>query len=468
MLKSSASPARAPATLPPQPFFVLGPQRVRLARERYFDQGQRPTGLVAEPVIQSWARCLGAHQSPQDAVAFDPVSRSRVHAALARNRHLLLAAGDELLRLEAAVGGTGCRVLLTDNEGVVVHATAGHGRPRELLPIVSRVGVNLAEAAVGTNAPAVVLKTGQACTVSGAEHFYDSVQRLHCAASPIRDAAGQVAGVLDLTVEARPFGFDASALVAVVATTIENRLLQQGAQQQLVLQFQMAPGLLGSPLEALVGVSGTGHVVWANGTAQQLLGLGPHAPSHPAAEALFGCSLDTLLALSHGDAACPRRLPNGLTVWMRAQGPDRCVRTAPRPSPGADQVRSTDGPAVSAVAAAPLGPAPGVGSDPVAVDDSGKTAAASTAEKVPAGEPEAANTADLPEVGPPLAPQAAPDAPTLVDHQRELIDRVLAECQGNISRAARRLGVSRGLLYRRRRDGLAGAAAGAACSGDAD
>jgi transcriptional regulator of acetoin/glycerol metabolism len=40
----------------------------------------------------------------------------------------------------------------------------------------------------------------------------------------------------------------------------------------------------------------------------------------------------------------------------------------------------------------------------------------------------------------------------LGEHQRDLIDRVLAECEGNISRAARRLGVSRGLLYRRRRD----------------
>ncbi len=447
MLKSSSSPARAPATLPPQPFFVLGPQRVRLARERYFDQGQRPTGLVAEPVIQSWARCLGAHQSPQDAVAFDPVSRSRVHAALARNRHLLLAAGDELLRLEAAVGGTGCRVLLTDNEGVVVHATAGHGRPRELLPIVSRVGVNLAEAAVGTNAPAVVLKTGQACTVSGAEHFYDSVQRLHCAASPIRDAAGQVAGVLDLTVEARPFGFDAAALVGIYATAIENRLLQAEAGEHLVLQFQVAQSLLGSPLEALVGVAGDGSVAWANGTAQQLLGLAAHG-AMPDAESVFGARLSTLQATRVHDQAQAWRLPNGLTVWLRAH------RAA---HDGMARVLSRGASFAPAAVLAPLPmstPQPQFNTLPDAARPSlhhEPAVAASNAETVVATVPAAA----------PPSPAIEPrPAPTLGQHTRELIDKALADCNGNISQAARLLGVSRGLLYRRRRDSEAAAAAG--------
>jgi sigma-54 dependent transcriptional regulator, acetoin dehydrogenase operon transcriptional activator AcoR len=460
------------AALPPQPFFALAPQRVRLARERYFDDGQRPTGLVAEPVIQSWARCISAHQRPQDAIAFDPVSRSRMHAALARNRHLLLAAGDELRKLEAAVGGTGCRVLLTDADGVVVHATSGPARARELLPIVSRVGVNLAESAVGTNAPAVVLKTGHACAVSGAEHFFDSVQRLHCAAAPIHDSLGGVAAVLDLTVEARPFGFDASALVAVVATAIENRLLQQGTEEQLVLRFQVSHSLLGSPLEALVGVAGSGRLAWANGTAQQLLGLaGLRAGEHLAAESLFGQRLDDLLALATSDTARTCHLPNGLTVWMRAQGPGRGERSA----------------------AIPVGAWPNAGAEPEsrhahpqharshAADhpDSGLTRdAAQRANEVsiqaacsdrPA-DTMAAEVATSQVQASALPQNAGPDAlvPRLIDHQRELIDRVLAECDGNISLAARRLGVSRGLLYRRRRDQAAHNAQTGLATGPAD
>lgn len=395
----------SPAALPAQPFFALPGQRVGLARERFFADGQRPTGLVSEAVIQSWARCLGARRNPRERVAFDPVTRSRLHATLARNEPLLRAAGAEIEHLEAALGGTGCRVILTDGDGVIVHATPGpsHGG---VLPRCARVGVNLAESSVGTNALAVVVKTGAPVTVHGAEHYFDDVGSLYCAGAPIRDGCGRVAGVLDLTLESRGFGFDAAALVGVYATAIENRLLLAGAREHLVLRFQVTASLLGSPLEALAGIAADGRVVWLNSTAQQLLGLDNHARD---AERLFGEMVETLLARAQGGVA-PLRLPNGLTVLASARlaGPAP-LRTAVRALPTAPA------PAPAAVAAAP---APDPGPLPGANASSGATA-------------------------------------TLGQHTREVIERALADCQGNVSRAARRLGVSRGLLYRRLREGLA-------------
>jgi transcriptional regulator of acetoin/glycerol metabolism len=350
--------------------------------------------------------------------------------------------------------------LLIDAEGMVVHATPGSGRPRELLPIVSRVGVNLAEAAVGTNAPAVVLKTGQACTVTGAEHFFDSVQRLHCAAAPVRDAQGAVAGVLDLTVEARPFGFDASALVAVVASAIENQLLQHGAEDQLVLQFQVSHGLLGSPLQALVGVASSGRLAWANSTARQLLGVAAlHGDEQLAVEALFGQRLSALLALAGHDAARTCRLPNGLTVWLQALGPGRgrshtvlgralaLTEQTPIAVATVSDAHQADtvGPCVATTACTEP---PGTESVVIASDvEPPATTGEADAPAADAGMRIAADTAAAT-----VTAVAAAAAATLGEHQRDLIDRVLAECEGNISRAARRLGVSRGLLYRRRRD----------------
>ncbi|MFY9511800.1 MAG: GAF domain-containing protein, partial [Rubrivivax sp.] len=284
------SQPQATTPLPAQPFFALPTQRVDLARERFFGGGQRPTGLVSEPVIQSWSRCVGAHRSPREALAFDPVTRSRLHATLTRNRPLLGAAAIELARLEAALASTGCRVLLTDAEGVIVHATQVVASPLEpVLKSAARVGVNLAEGCVGTNAPAVVVKTGQPVTVHGAEHYFDCIRTLHCAAAPIRDGRGQLVGVLDLTLEARAFGFDAAALVGVYATAIENRLLEAAAHEHLVLQFQVCQTMLGTPLQALVGVGSDGRVAWLNSTAQQLLGPGS-GPDMPAEQG-FGATL---------------------------------------------------------------------------------------------------------------------------------------------------------------------------------
>ena len=71
---------------PPQPFFTTPEQRLALARERYFEEGIRPSGLVSEGVIQSWSRCLQHRRNPGETIAFDPVTESRIRSALARSR----------------------------------------------------------------------------------------------------------------------------------------------------------------------------------------------------------------------------------------------------------------------------------------------------------------------------------------------------------------------------------------------
>jgi DNA-binding NtrC family response regulator len=106
------------------------------------------------------------------------------------------------------------------------------------------------------------------------------------------------------------------------------------------------------------------------------------------------------------------RLPNGLSVWIKGR------------------LSGSDG--------ADFNHAVAVESLPVATPDHrGQTDAARPA--VPASA-----VADAPAS---VAP--APSPATLVDHSQRLIEGTLAECGGNIAKAARALGVSRGMLYRR-------------------
>ena len=65
------------ATLPVQLFFTTVQQRLALARQRYFEEGVRPSGLVGESLIQSWSRCVQARRNPNESVAFNPVTTSR-------------------------------------------------------------------------------------------------------------------------------------------------------------------------------------------------------------------------------------------------------------------------------------------------------------------------------------------------------------------------------------------------------
>lgn len=391
-------PLQTPAAgMPRQLFFTTPAQRTALARQQFFEEGQRPSGLVDEAVIQSWMRCNRAHAKPRDLIAFDPVTPSRLHSALARNLQLLQASGQDLASMETSLAGTECRVLLTDGDGVIVHATHSPLAAQPLLRKAARIGVNIAENRVGTTAPGVVAKTGQACTITGAEHYYDCLHTFQCAAAPIRDVQGRLAAVLDLSIESRSFGFDAAAMVGLYATSIENRLLQTQSREHLVLHFQANPALLGTPLEALAGITPDGQLAWLNSVGTRLMGPLPEAGGRHV-EALFGLGLADLLRLIRREAAQPARLSSGLGVWLQAR------------------LQARDG-----------------------VDFRHALSLRTPAQAPP-----------LAQSPPPALPPAAdkPEA-TLGDHSRKIIEATLLACKGNISKTARKLQVSRGMLYRR-------------------
>lgn len=403
------------ADAPRQLFASTPAQRVALARQQFFEEGVRPSGLVGEAVIQSWLRCSRTHADRQRIVPFDAVTPSRLHATLARNRELLEVARQELAQMENMLAGTDCRVILTDSEGVVVHVTdqpaAAH---QPVLRKTARVGVNISERIVGTTAPGIVASTGQACTVDGAEHYFDVLCHMQCAAAPIRGVNGQLAGVLDLTAEARRFGFDAASVVALYATTIENRLLQAQSRDHLILRFQASPTLLGTPLEALAGIAPDGTIAWLNNAGARLLGRLPEAAHERDVECLLGHDLASLLRLGRPgrcEAAQPLRLASGLGVWVQAhlKGPD-----------GVDFRHAVAMPGE----AAPIGIERSAQAMAVEVGASGGDSA-------------------------PVAHAA--HAETLRAHSRKLIEDTLAAHGGNVSQAARQLNVSRGTLYRRLR-----------------
>jgi transcriptional regulator of acetoin/glycerol metabolism len=399
-------------SLPVNPFFAAPDQRAGLARQHFFEQGLRPSGMVSEAVIQSWARCLRSHPNPNHPVAFEPVTASRVHSALRSNRELLEAAGDELQRLRVTLAGTSGTAILTDAQGVIVGTSFTQARSHErLMPVSARIGVNLAEEAVGTTAPGITARTGQASVVQGSEHYFNNVLQMHCAAAPIRDVRGQLAGVLDLSSEGIPFGFDAATVVAHYAAEIENRLLCAQSRDHLVVRMQMSPALLDTPLVALLGVKGNGHMDWLNAAAARFLGLlAPQGqPQGASVEACLGLSAEQLFALATRADAQALHLPNGLTLWARFEWHTR------------DRPRGLQPP----IAAQREAPAP-----------------------QPQRPPQRPHPELHPEPHQEPHQEPLPTPATLRETEHQAVVRVLAECGGNISRAARALGVSRGLVYR--------------------
>lgn len=180
------------------------------------------------------------------------------------------------------------------------------------------------------------------------------------------------------------------------AGAIENGLLVAQSTEHLVIRFQVTAELLDTAMVGLVGIDADGRFAWENAAERSLLCgsavVGHHVDRVP--DCQLGWPWPQLASLPATGAA-PLPLPNGLLVWARAE------------------MRAPDG----------------------------------HRRLVPGWSPQVVDTAEIS-----VTPmQATAPVPLLRDSDLALIHRTLQACHGNVSDAARQLGVSRGLIYRRLR-----------------
>tara|TARA_R110000850_G_scaffold277140_1_gene423462 strand:- start:1176 stop:2408 length:1233 start_codon:yes stop_codon:yes gene_type:complete len=393
-------------------FFNSPEQRTLLARQRYFEEGLMPSGLVTRVVFESWARSQRYGYNVKDIPEYCPVTNSRVQLTLQRNRELLQAWMGEVNSLNTVLVNTGTSAVLTDRLGVVIATTGSTQANSQIIPAAHRVGVDLSESAVGTTAPGIALATNQAAIVLGAEHFFDKVGSMFCAAAPISGRDGSVCGVLNLSSERRSFGFDALSVVGLFAKVIENRLLALEVGDCAVLGLQISPSLIGTPMMGLIGISGTGCISWANSTAIKLI-KGSDAQlslTGLPVEEVFDLRFDKVLSLGVDQEPVSARLTNGLTVYVRILN------------------AQTKG----AIKSGSFSAVP-------------KTFNAQIESRLNLPEHESV-TSLTEEVSEDLAKVAVR---SLREADTTLILKTLDLCNGNISKAAKQLKVSRGVVYRR-------------------
>jgi transcriptional regulator of acetoin/glycerol metabolism len=392
-------------------FFSTPADRLALIRQRYFDEGALPSGAVSDAVFQSWARCQRQKLDPRGKIEFQPVSASRTQLALQKNRVLHDAWLAQAAELNAVFGATLCSAMLTDPSGVLIGATESGRTHEKITPVAYRIGVNFSEEIVGTSAPGIVARTGQAVCVQGGEHYFESVSAMHCAAAPIRDIDGNLAGVLNLSCEGRAFNFDAATVVGLYASSIENRVLVSKSSEHLIVRFQISPTMFDTPMAALMGVDMQGRIVWQNAAAVRLLGKRPDWQAHESlvVDDVLQSSFAQLASLSHANHSL-LRLPNGLQVYARCHLQARNMRqpTFAMGMPAATPVLALE-------------------------SESQDAAQADISANVTGATESSTDTAET---------------KSLRDADVDLIAKTLKACGGNVSSAAKQLQVSRGLIYR--------------------
>ncbi|MBB5886315.1 transcriptional regulator of acetoin/glycerol metabolism [Xanthomonas sp. F1] len=222
------------------------------ARRAFFERGGAPVGQVPDTILQSWQRCqrLGLAADAQPAI--EPLEASRLRALREAHERLWRLARAELEGLAGDAAATGSIVLLTDEAGWILDA---EGSPR-FLDKAGRValmpGACWSETQVGTNAIGTAIVESRSVEVRGGEHYFAPHQILSCAAVPIFDPYGRLAGVLDISGDASVQHMHALALARMAVANIEHRYFDDGIAGCELLRVHHDPALLGTAREALL------------------------------------------------------------------------------------------------------------------------------------------------------------------------------------------------------------------------
>ena len=305
-------------------------QQIALAR-RSLASGSVPASGLAPWIERSWQRCLAQGRRPGERLGFDLVPAQALRRAEEAHHALLSAARPVMARLARAIAGSRYFALLTDSTGMVIAAEGAidHGDRRAQL--ISRVGVDLSERAVGTTAIGAALTELEPVWLHRGEHFHDDTACYSCAGAPVFGTAGECLGMLDVT------GIDAVErpelrhLVAQSARAIENALVL-AAPHALLLRLNWPGGLGGGDDDGLLCLSAEGAIRAANRPARDMTGLGARGPHH--CSDVFATPWGQLFDAALRGQPVEVPLWSGLRVQVQASRNGRVVAVPmPVPSP---------------------------------------------------------------------------------------------------------------------------------------
>ena len=281
-----------------------------------------PEGLPPVVILDSWARCMDAGLQPGMAVQVPMVeaadlSRRRDRAAVVRR-----LAQAELETLSRQITGSNFLLAFADSDGVILDLYADNrfsmsNSDASILP-----GGCWREHLAGTNGLGTALATGKAVAVTGLEHYFLKLGDISCTAAPVRDAQGQLVGVLDASSYYESRQRHTQALVQMAATQIENGLLSYQMRGHLLLAVHPRAEYLRTLSAALLAFDGEGALVAINGPGRSLFnGLG----------ASLGKRFEELF-LESLEGALPRLLLGGDVRLRDALGSAVVARMVGRPA----------------------------------------------------------------------------------------------------------------------------------------
>jgi sigma-54 dependent transcriptional regulator, acetoin dehydrogenase operon transcriptional activator AcoR len=299
------------------------------ARKEFLSNGNVEQGAIAEAIERSWRRCLANGIDTNSPPSLEVVTAQELALKREQNQQLLKLAQPEMETLNEQIAHTRNVVILTDDEGVILHSLGGHHFMNEDQRVALSAGASWHEDHRGTNAIGTVLIEQSALTVQGAEHFMAYHHSLSCSAVPIFGAENQLIATLDVSNDSNTSQQHTLALIKMSAQMIENRLFLASHQGDVVLHFHARPEFIGTLWEGVAIFTAGGQLVAINRSGQFQLSLNTGASNANNARAYPPINFDQLFDIpftsllrqtgSADKLIVPLRLNNGARIYVQGE-----------------------------------------------------------------------------------------------------------------------------------------------------
>ena len=257
-----------------------------------------PDGMPPSVILDSWARCMDVGLAADASLSVPVVDATDLALRRERSEFVRRLAQAELETLSRQIAGSNFLLAFADHEGVILDLYADNRFSMSSSDAGIVAGSCWTEALAGTNGLGTALAAGSAVAVTGLEHYFLKLGDISCTAAPVRDARGQVVGVLDASSYYESRQRHTQALVQMAATHIENGLLAHQMRGHWLLAVHPRAEYLGTLSAGLLAFDGEGQLESVNGPGRSLLS-GLDTLRGTRFEELFGEPLDHALARLH-------------------------------------------------------------------------------------------------------------------------------------------------------------------------
>ncbi|NGO62636.1 sigma-54-dependent Fis family transcriptional regulator [Rhizobium daejeonense] len=247
------------------------------------------SAAASSPIAASWRRCLNLHQlQPEEGRKPVQVDDIVFREAREKMEHLIHVCADEFDRLYQTVGRSGCCLVLSDKNGIVLDRRGSAGDDADFHGLGLWQQNVWSEASVGTNGIGTALADERAVVIHGDQHFLSSNTALSCATAPIRDHLGRVTAALDISTCRQDVTDMTLAILSQavrdVATRVEMSLFRMAFPAARIVMVPNA----GVSVSALLAVDQDDLILGATKAARVALRLDDQmiAQGIPAADAL--------------------------------------------------------------------------------------------------------------------------------------------------------------------------------------